>query len=95
MSACQSCGGTLGRDCFDTQQIEPEHVASQESRKRLDEMRASRDAWRAACRFLCETIGEGGSNGRPIDLIPKPSYRQIVGLISKAELLEPESLQKD
>ena len=53
-----------------------------------DALIAQRDAWRAACRFLYEVIGEGGSRGRPLDLISKGDYGRIIALIGKAEMLE-------
>lgn len=49
-----------------------------------------RDAWRAACRYLYEVIGEWGSKGRPMDLISKGDYGRIIAMIGKAESLEAE-----
>lgn len=49
-----------------------------------------RDAWRAACRYLYEAIGEGSSQGRPMDLISKGDYLRIIAMIGKAESLEAE-----
>lgn len=50
-----------------------------------------RDAWRAACRYLYEVIGEGGPKGRPIDLISKGDYGRIIAMIGKAESLEEDA----
>jgi len=47
-----------------------------------------RNAWRAACRYLYEVIAEGGSKGRPMDLIHKGDYGRIITMIGKAESLE-------
>lgn len=47
-----------------------------------------RDAWRAACRYLYEVIGEGGAKGRPMDLISKGDYGRIIAMIGKAESME-------
>ena len=55
---------------------------------KLAETEKQRDAWRAACRYLYEAIGEGGSKGRPLDLITTGDYGRIIVLIGKAELLE-------
>ena len=49
-----------------------------------------RDAWRAACRYLYEVIGEGGVKGRPMDLISRGDYGRIIAMIGKAESLEAE-----
>lgn len=46
-----------------------------------------RDAWRAACRYLYDVSGEGGSKGRPMDLISRGAWKQAVGLISAAEAI--------
>lgn len=66
----------------------PEGIAFDEAwrqRQRADAMEASRDAWRAACRYLYDVIGEGGSRGRPMDLIGKADYRRVVELIAEAD----------
>lgn len=47
-----------------------------------------RDAWRAACRYLYEIIGEGGRKGRPLDLISKGDWGRVISLIGKAECLD-------
>jgi len=57
--------------------------------KQLD-VEKQRDAWRAACRYLYEVIGEGGSKGRPLDLITKGDYGRIIAMIGKAEALEED-----
>ena len=72
----------------------PEGVAFDEAwhqRQRADAMESSRDAWRAACRYLYTVIGEGGKRGRPMDLVGKADYRRIVEMIAEAESQEPES----
>ena len=47
-----------------------------------------RDAWRAACRYLYEVIGEGGAKGLPMDLIATGDYGRIIAMIGKAESME-------
>lgn len=53
-----------------------------------------RDAWRAACRYLYEVIGEGGAKGRPLDLITKGDCGRIIAMIGKAESLEDAKQKK-
>lgn len=55
------------------------------------EMRKSRNKWRKACRFLYDVTGEGGSRGRPMDLIPKRSWQRLVRLIGDAESQDDET----
>ena len=92
---CKTCG-CKGPEC----NVESAAVSYWESYRHCDlqgklgernEMTASRDAWREACRHLYAVIGEGGKHGRPMDLIGKTDYRLIVELICKAEAQEPES----
>ena len=56
-----------------------------------DGLAKQRDAWRAACRYLYEVIGEGGAKGRPMDLISKGDYGRIIAMIGKAESLEDQA----
>jgi len=59
--------------------------------KALRYVTEQRNAWRAACRYLYEVIGEGGSKGRPLDLIAKGDYGRIIAMIGKAESMEEGS----
>lgn len=52
------------------------------------ELVKQRDAWRAACRYLYEVIGEGDAKSRPMDLISSGDYGRIIAMIGKAEVLE-------
>ena len=44
-----------------------------------------RDAWKDACEFIMETLGNGGQRGRPMDLIDRQSWREIKTRIGMAE----------
>lgn len=71
--------------CIDGTGVEcPECIEKQ------PDVEKQRDAWRAACRYLYEVIGEGGAKGRPMDLISKDDYGRIIAMIGKAESLEAE-----
>jgi hypothetical protein len=59
-----------------------------ELRTKLIETTNQRDAWRAACRRLYDAVGEGGSLGRPMDMIPRDDWRQIDAMISNADAME-------
>lgn len=54
----------------------------------MESVKNQRDAWRAACRRLYDAVNEGGSKGRPMDLIGKLDWHQVVYLIGHAEELE-------
>ena len=54
----------------------------------INDLKEQRDAWRAACRRLYDAVNEGGSQGRPIDIIPRDDWRQIAYLIGQADELE-------
>lgn len=54
-------------------------------RAKYDEQRL---AWRKACRFIYDVLGEGGKRGRPMDLIDKTAWHRIIQLIAEAEELE-------
>lgn len=54
---------------------------------------AQRDAWRAACRYLYEVIGERTAKGRPLDLIASGDWGRIVAMIGKAESLEERQVE--
>ncbi len=54
-------------------------------RAKYDEQRL---AWRKACRFIYDVLQDGGSRGRPMDLIDKPTWHTIIKLIGEAEELE-------
>lgn len=59
-----------------------------ELRTKLIETIKQRDAWRAACRFLYDAVNEGGSQGRPMDMIGKAEWHRVVYLIGHADELE-------
>ena len=94
-----SVDGSGSSACYQEIQMDPERpypegIAFDEAwrqRQRADAMEASRDSWRAACRYLYTVIGEGGKRGRPMDLIGKADYRRIIEMIGAAETQEPES----
>jgi hypothetical protein len=56
-----------------------------EAKAEIERLRAERDAWHKACRFMYDTAGEGGKNGRPIDCYDKRTWTEIVRLIGAAE----------
>ena len=66
-------------------------LSEEEKQGTLASVAEQRNAWRAACRYLYEVIGEGGSKGRPLDLIAKGDYGRIIAMIGKAESMEEGS----
>lgn len=57
----------------------------------IELLRAERDAWRKACRFFYDTVGEGGPKGRPLDCFDRQTWRRIVELIARADELEAKT----
>lgn len=53
-----------------------------------EHLTAQRDAWRKACRYLYDLMGEGSRRGRPMDCLSRDEWRRVVELIGKAEMLE-------
>lgn len=52
---------------------------------RVHDAERDRDAWRKAARLLYDAFREGGSKGRPMDMISKTEWRGIVEAIAAAE----------
>ena len=52
---------------------------------KIKRLELEKDAWRKACRYIYETAGEGGKNGRPIDCYDNRTWTKIVKLIGAAE----------
>lgn len=75
-----------GKDTF-TQEF-PVTPISREAADEIERLRAQRDAWRKACRFFYDTVGEGSRKGRPIDAFDKSTWHRIVELIGEADRLE-------
>lgn len=59
--------------------------------ERTPPLLSQRDAWRAASRFLYETVIRFDQDGkRPLDLIQKGDWGQIIFLIGRATSLEED-----
>lgn len=56
-----------------------------EQAQKIEQLTRERDAWSKACRSLYDSCKEGGSKGRPMDLIHKREWADIVQLIAEAE----------
>jgi hypothetical protein len=91
---CAQITLSIQQDYHNQNRPYPDGIAFDEAwkqRQRADAMESSRDAWRNACRYIYDVIGEGGNRGRPLDIIGKSDYHKIIELIAIADQQEPES----
>lgn len=59
--------------------------------QRCAAMERQRDAWRAACKFMYDTIRQPNSGGvRPVDMLDFGDWGCFITLVGKAQSLEDE-----